>query len=49
MEDNTVVKFAGLDAIPDPLTDLLRTGARQLLMHAIEAEVQEHMAHFSGH
>ena len=47
MEDNNVIEFAGRDTIPDPLTDLLRSGARQLIMHAIEAEVQEFLSPYS--
>jgi putative transposase len=47
MEDNNVIEFQGRDRIPDPLTDLLRSGARQLIMHAIEVEVQEFLAPYS--
>jgi putative transposase len=47
MEDNTVVEFAGRDTISDPLTDLLRSGARRLIMHAIEFEVEAFLAPFS--
>lgn len=47
MEDNRVVEFAGREAITDPLTDLLRSGARRLIMHAIEAEVEAFLAPFS--
>ncbi len=47
MEENNVVEFQGRDTIPDPLTDLLRSGARRLIMHAIEAEVQEILAPYS--
>ena len=35
------LEFAGRDAISDPLTDLLRSGAQQLIQHAVEAELQE--------
>lgn len=47
MKENNVVEFAGRDTISDPLTDLLRDGARRLIMHAIEAEVQEFLAPYS--
>ncbi len=47
MEDNNVIEFQGRDTIPDPLTDLLRSGARQLIMHAIEVEVQEFLAPYT--
>ena len=36
MEDATIIDFAGRDAVPDPLTDLLRKGARELLQAAVE-------------
>ena len=35
------LEFAGRDAISDPLTDLLRSGAQQLIQHAVEAALQE--------
>ena len=35
------LEFAGRDAISDPLTDLLRSGAQQLIQHVVEAELQE--------
>jgi putative transposase len=38
-EDNSNVRLRQPDAIDDPLTALLRSGARQLLEQAIEAEV----------
>ena len=41
MKKNTVVPLAGRDAVVDPLTDLLRQGARQLIQQAVEAELQE--------
>ena len=36
-EDSTVVHFPQPDAIDDPLTAVLRSGARRLLVQAIEA------------
>jgi len=47
MEDNNVVDFVSRDTISDPLTDLLRSGARRLIMHAIESEVQEFLSPYS--
>ena len=47
MEDNTFVEFAGRDTNSDPLTDMLRPGAKRLIMHAIEFEVDEFLAPFS--
>ena len=44
MSKNNVVKLAGRDAIIDPLTELLRTGAEQLVYQAVEAELLELLA-----
>ena len=41
MTKNNVVNFAGRDAITDPLTELLRTGAEQLIYQAAEEELQQ--------
>ena len=41
--------FSGRDAVSDPLTDLLRKGARQLLQRAVEAEPEGFLARFSEH
>lgn len=41
MKKNTVVPLAGRDAVVDPLTEMLRQGARQLIQQAVEAELQE--------
>ena len=38
-EDTSIVRLRQPDAIDDPLTALLRCGARRLLEQAIEAEV----------
>ena len=44
MIKNTVIDFAKpSDFPPDPLTDLLRTGAQELLATAVRAEVSEFM------
>jgi len=40
MENDSVIAFACPDQIDDPLTDVLRRGARRLLAQAIEAEVE---------
>ena len=40
MTKNNVVKLIGRDAIVDPLTELLRAGAEQLVYQAVEAELQ---------
>ena len=44
MEKSNVIELEGRVGSTDPLTELLRTGARQLLQQAIEAEVQELLA-----
>ena len=41
MIKHNVLEFAGRDSISDPLADLLRSGAQQLIQHAVEAELQE--------
>jgi putative transposase len=48
MKENNVVEFAGREAFTDSLTELLRTGARQLIEQAVEAELSEFMEQFSG-
>ena len=47
MDENTIIEFTGRDAISDPLTEMLRKGARELLQAAVESELQEFMAQFS--
>ena len=45
MTENTVIDFARpSDFSPDPLTDVLRQGARELLATAVRAEVSEFIA-----
>lgn len=44
MDDNNVINFEGRDTICDPLTQLLKSGAQELLKQAIELEIQEYMA-----
>ena len=44
MRDDTVVGFRQPGSFSDdPLTDILRVGARELLAQAIEAEVEGHI------
>ena len=43
-EDSSIVQLRQPDAIDDPLTALLRSGACQLLEQAIEAEVAAFLA-----
>ena len=44
MDKSNVVEFAGRDGIGDPMTELLRTGAEQLIYQAVEGELQELLA-----
>ncbi len=46
MSKGNVVEFAGREEIGDPLTELLRRGARELIQRAVEAELSEFMAEF---
>ena len=47
MKKNNVLEFASRDAISDPLTALLRSGAQQLINQAVEAELQELLSQYS--
>jgi transposase-like protein len=47
MSKNNVVKLTGRHTIIDPLTELLRTGAEQLVYQAVEAELLELLAEHS--
>ena len=47
MSKNNVVKLVGRDTNTDPLTELLRTGAEQLIYQAVEAELLELLAEHS--
>src|SRR5260370_24788180 len=42
--DSAVVSFAHPDAIDDPLTSILRDGARRLLAQAVEMEAEAFLA-----
>ena len=46
MSDNTVLKLSRPSTFSDPLTEVLRSGARSLLARAVEAEVA---AFLDGH
>jgi putative transposase len=47
MKKNNVLEFAGRDTIYDPLTDLLRSGAQQLINQAVEAELHDLLSQYS--
>lgn len=38
MSKNTAIELTGRDPLTDPLTELLRTGAEQLIYQAVETE-----------
>ena len=46
MNKDNVVSLSGRESILDPVSQLLKTGAQQLLQQAIEAELQEFMLQF---
>ena len=48
MSNDTVVSLAAPALVPDPLTELLRSGARRLVEAAVRAELEEHLPAF-GH
>ncbi len=48
METTNIVDFARRDGVTDALTELLRTGAQQLIATAVEAELEGFMALFSA-
>ena len=47
-ENSNVVRLRQPDAIDDPLTEVLRAGARQLLAQAVELEVEAFLAERAG-
>jgi putative transposase len=47
METTNIVDFARRDEMTDALTDLLRTGAQQLIATAVEAELASYLAQFA--
>ena len=44
MTENRVVALRQKGAIDDPLTEILRTGARRLIAQAVEAEFETFLA-----
>lgn len=48
MGKSNAIEFAGLETSVDPLTELLKSGARQLIEQAVEAELQELLAGVAG-
>ena len=48
MDQSNVVEFKNPAGIEDPVTEVLRQGARKLLAQAIEAEVEAFLKEHSG-
>ena len=48
MSKHKIISFEKPAEIHDPLTELIRTGARQLLQTAIESELQGLLEQFQG-
>ena len=47
MSETSVVRFQTPEAVEDPLTELLQTGAKQLIHKAVEAELAELLAQYA--
>ena len=47
MKENNVIDLSGRETFSDSLTELLRTGARQLIEQAVETELTDFMEQFS--
>ena len=48
MSKGNVIEFSGREEIADPLTELLRQGARELIQQAVEVELAEFMVSFES-
>lgn len=48
MSKGNVVELAGRDESIDPLTELLRQGARDLIQQAVETELSQYLREFQG-
>lgn len=48
MSQDNVVAFQSPEGIEDPLTELLRVGAKRLIQQAIEVELAERLAQYAG-
>ena len=49
MTESTVVLLPSAEGVEDPLTEVLRAGARERVRHAVEAEVAALLAAYEGH
>jgi len=48
MNEHSVVRFQKPEAVEDPLTELLRSGAQRLIQQAVEAELAELLVQYAG-
>lgn len=48
MHESNLIAFASRESNTDPLSELLRQGARQLIQQAVEAELSMFLARFEG-
>ncbi len=48
MSNNNVVELNNRDTITDALTDMLRTGAQQLIQQAVQVELADFMQQYKG-
>ena len=48
MSESNVVEFSGRVEDVDPLTELLRSGAKELMRQAVDAELQELLTQHAG-
>ena len=49
MTESIVVFLPSSEGVEDPLTEVVRAGARQLVRHAVEAEVAALLAAYADH
>ncbi|QQP41674.1 Transposase for insertion sequence element IS1081 [Caligus rogercresseyi] len=47
MDTDNIFDFTGRDVISDALTDILKTGAQQLIKNAVEAELEDFLAPYA--
>ena len=48
MKESTVVRLPSPEGVEDPLTEVLRAGARELVRHAVEAELAALLTAYEG-
>lgn len=48
MSEHSVVRFQRPEAVADPMTELLRSGAQRLIQQAVEAELAELLGQYAG-